>query len=258
MNRTIRNREILTLLSQQGELTVDEACSHFQISPATARRAFTNLAEEGRVEKFWGGIRELSETPSSLAGGMGPTRMRLEKNADAKRAIAREAAKLVPDDAIVFIDGGTTTLQIAPLLAERPVRIITNSLLVAYEIDRLRSGSEGAEVFMSGGFLYPRSALTVGPEAVAAISRYKASLAFLSTGGIDAGEFYNNHHLVVETEKAMLENAKKTYVLADSSKFGHREMIHQCGLSDVEAIITEALPEDRQIAPPQEKVILAE
>lgn len=67
----------------------------------------------------------------------------------------RAAAGLVKDGDVVAIDGGTTTLRLAPYLANRPVRIITNSILIAHRIDRLRTGPSGAEVFLTGVIYIP-------------------------------------------------------------------------------------------------------
>ena len=51
-----RDRQILELLAVRGELSVEEACRKFSISPATARRAFARMAAGGLAEKTWGGL----------------------------------------------------------------------------------------------------------------------------------------------------------------------------------------------------------
>ncbi len=230
---------MMQLLRQQEEITVEEACERFDISAATARRSFLELAKVQGVEKFWGGIR----LATSANHGLSPTRWRLDQEITAKKAIAEHAARMVKDGVIVFLDGGTTTYCMAPLLAERAVRIVTNSLLAAYEIDRLRRGSGGAEVFVTGGFLYPRSGQMVGPEAVAALKAYHADIAFISAGGLIEEGATNNHHLVVEMERGMIENAEKSVMVADPTKFGRREMIHECGWEELDTLVTTRVPE---------------
>lgn len=243
MLANLRNRRIVELLEQQGELTVSEACGTFGISEATARRAFVHLVSEGLAEKTWGGVRITAEKAADGASGMRPSAWRFEENRGAKQAIAEHAVGLVHEGDVVFIDGGTTTFHLAGHLAEKSVRIVTNSLLIAHEIDRLRRKKEGAEVFVTGGFLYPRNGLLVGPEAVAAVRRYRATVAFLSVGGITCEGFFNNHQLVVEVEKAMLEHSVRRYVLADSTKFGREEMVAQCGWEDCDKVISNDRPE---------------
>lgn len=238
MTPTQRKQEILDLLRERNALTVEEVCKHFDISPATVRRSFVSLAEEGLAAKTWGGIKLI---PAHR--GMGPTRLRLNHMLEEKQWIAAEAAALVDEGSVVFIDGGSTTFQMAQHLASRNVRIVTNSILVAHEIDRLRVDSDGAEVFLTGGFLYPRSGLLVGSEAVKSIRGYNAAAAFLSAGGIHDNGATNNHHLVVEVERAMLEAAARVYVLADHTKFGHLEMVHECSWNEIDAIITDKAPD---------------
>ena len=106
-----RDRQILELLDVHRELSVGEACREFSISPATARRAFARIAAEGSAEKIWGGLSRRSELHDS---DMVPSRLRETLNAEAKERIAREAATLVKDRDVVAIDGGTTTLRLAP------------------------------------------------------------------------------------------------------------------------------------------------
>lgn len=250
MSTSARDRQILEHLSALEELTVEEACRIFGIAPATVRRAFKRLAQSGKALKSWGGLKPLQpggkENSADLS--LTPTLSRLKEHLQAKRTIAERARREVRDGDVIFIDGGSTTFQLAPLLAERRVRIVTNSILIAHEMDRRRSTSEGAEVFLTGGYLYPCTGLAVGPEAVAAIRRYRANLAFLSVGGILPDGAYNNHHLVVEVERTMLQNAEKTFLLADSSKFGHPEMIHECGWDEIAGVITECELEDAKYA----------
>lgn len=253
MKRSARVREILALLRDREELTVEEACTHFNISPATARRDFAALAEAAKVEKTWGGIRALD----SQASPMLPSGLREELHSEEKRRIAARAASFCADGEIVFIDGGTTTLQLAHWFANRPLRIVTNSLLIAYEIDRLRTGPSGAEVFVTGGYLYPRSGLLVGPEAISGLQKYHANTAFLSVGGIGEEGMSNNHHLVVEVEQVMLKRADRIVLLADHSKFGRRELVPECKWDDIHTIVTGEMPPPQYAEVAGERLIVA-
>ena len=234
-----RDRQILELLAVRGELSVEEACREFSISPATARRAFVRMAAEGLAEKTWGG---LSRHPELHDSDMIPSRLRDTLNAEAKERIAREAALLVRDRDVVAIDGGTTTLRLAPYLANRAVRIVTNSILIAHRIEQLRSDANGAEVFLTGGFVYPGSGLLVGPQAVANLRQYHSQWAFLSVGGLDPEGATNTHELVVESERAIIENTENAVILADSSKWNQRDMIRQCAWNEIGRIITDHEP----------------
>lgn len=242
MKVSSRKREILELLNQLGELSVTEVCSRLSLSPATARRAFAALAAEGQAEKIWGGLKQLGQ--GKVPGrDMMPSSLRDKLNAEAKEIIARQAALLVKDGDVVAIDGGTTTLRLAPYLANRPIRILTNSILFAHRIEQLRSGANGAEVFLTGGFVYPGSGLLVGPQAVTNLREYHSRWAFLSVGGMDPKGATNTNQLVVESERAIIEHTDNAVILADHSKWGHRDMIRQCEWSEINRIITNQKPD---------------
>jgi len=249
-----RDRQILELLDVHRELSVGEACREFSISPATARRAFARIAAEGSAEKIWGGLSRRSELHDS---DMVPSRLRETLNAEAKERIAREAATLVKDRDVVAIDGGTTTLRLAPYLANRAVRIVTNSILIAHRIEQLRSDANGAEVFLTGGFVYPGSGLLVGPQAVANLRQYHSQWAFLSVGGLDPEGATNTNQLVVESERAIIENAENVVILADSSKWGRRDMIRQCTWNEIGRIITDCGPVGWNPPVPAGKMVMA-
>ncbi len=239
MRRMERQRAIVALVERQGDLTVEEACRILGISEATARRDFVQLTGRGVLEKTWGGVRK---SASPAPGDMVPSGLREELHPLEKEHIARKACEFIEDGDVLVIDGGTTTLCMAQHLANRPVRILTNSILIAHRIDRLRSHPNGAEVFLTGGFLYPGSGLLVGPEAVRSIAAYHARWAFLSVGGLDEKGATNTNHLVVESERAILGIAESVVVLADSSKWQCREMARAFSWEEVTTLVTECRP----------------
>ncbi|MCC5839698.1 MAG: DeoR/GlpR transcriptional regulator [Opitutales bacterium] len=239
MRRKERQRAILAMVKDRGEIALEDACRAFRVSPATGRRDFAEIAVAGLAEKTWGGLRSRSLADG---GDMIPSDERERARTAEKEAIARAAAALVADGDVVTIDGGTTTAFMAPYLANRPVRILTNSILIAHRIDRLRTKPTGAEVFLTGGFLYPRSGLLVGPQAVESLSQYHAAWAFLSAGGLDETGGTNTNQLVVESERTMIRMAEKAVILADVSKWRRREMVRAFAWSEVAMLVTDAVP----------------
>lgn len=240
MNRRERQRKILSLIEGQFEMSVNEACELLEASPATVRRDFENLVEKGLVKKVWGGI-------SAKSGGginhvMLPVAIRETKFAEEKRRIARQAASLVKDGDVIIIDGGTTTLSMAPFLANRKVRIVTNSILIAHQIYKEREMTQGAEVFLTGGLLFPDSGLLVGPQTSENILQFNADLGFISVGGIDNGEATNTDQLIVANEQAIIRQSDRVVMLADHSKFGIKDMCRICNLEEVNTLITDLHP----------------
>jgi DeoR family fructose operon transcriptional repressor len=260
MKRKQRLRQIVEWLQSCPELTVDEVCQRMQASPATVRRDFVWLVQEGRAEKTWGGIK----LPGALIQQLGPPAFttRLDQNAAAKKAIARAAAELLQDGDVVMIDGGTTTFQLTEFIAHRRIRIITNSLAIAQAVDRLKGGQAGAEIYLTGGILPPESGVMVGPQAEAFLKRYRAQWAFLSAAGVDAEAATNYNEAVLGSEHLMIEQSSRVALLVDHTKLGRQAMCKLCPLSKVNYLITDKWKESekvlKQIARAGVKVVEAE
>lgn len=227
-----RHNQMFNYLRKQGVLTLTEAVRLFAASPATIRRDFDKLALQDGIVRVRGGLR----LPPSFNGTTFASRE--IQNVAAKAAIARQAVTLLREGDVIFIDGGTTTYQLAQYLPKLKLRIITNSIRLAAALDE-RSQSAGWEVFLTGGLLYPQSGLLIGPAAQNNLSQYHAHWAFLSAGGLTAAGVFNTTELVVESEKIMMTHAERVVILADHSKIGCRAMCKVCELSAVDTLITD-------------------
>jgi DeoR family myo-inositol catabolism operon transcriptional repressor len=226
----------LAALLQSGKpVTVEEACQKLGVSQATARRLFSRFESLGLAERFWGGIRLNSGLELQ---GQAPVSFRQTRHIQEKIAIAREAANLVADGEVIIIDGGTTTVHMVPFLAEKPIRVITNSILVAQEFDHHRAKSGGPEVLVTGGMLYQELGLLTGLQTRENLKQYHASKAFISVGAIDASFATNHHQSIVETEKTMIKQARQLILLADHSKIDQTHMCRICAVSEADALVT--------------------
>lgn len=243
MNRRERQKKILSLIESQFEMSVNEACVILEASPATIRRDFEDLVEKGVARKVWGGIG--AKSGGGINHVMLPVAIRETKFAEEKRRIAKKGASLVKDGDVIIIDGGTTTLPMAPFLANRKIRIITNSILIAHQIYKDREIANGAEVFLTGGLLFPDSGLLVGPQTSENIRQFNADWGFISVGGIDEGVATNNDQLIVANERAIIQQSHQVVMLADHSKFGIKDMCMICRLDEVDRLITDDHPSIR-------------
>lgn len=241
MNQRERIKRIMSFVDLHQEMGVGEACNILNASPATVRRDFQVLLTKGVVRRIWGGVT--AKSGGGINHAMLPVAIRETKFANEKRNIAERAASLVVDGDVIMIDGGTTTLAMAPFLANRKVRIITNSILIAYQIHKERDQGVGAEVFLTGGLLFPDSGLLVGPQTSENIKQFHAAWGFLSVGGINDGIATNTDQVIVSNEKAIIEQSQKTVILADHSKFGIRDMCRICSLHDIDILITDHHPD---------------
>ena len=149
-----RHRQILRILGERGRVTAAEICSRLGISAATARRDVTELSGAGLAMRTRGAL-----LPHDFSLVEPPYHRKSERAVTAKVRIGRAAAALVPEVGTVFVDAGTTCLEVGRALLELPgLRIYTNSVpLLAL------AGDARATVSAIGGEVRPVSlALTGG------------------------------------------------------------------------------------------------
>src|SRR5512138_2432877 len=103
-----RQKQILSLLTQQGRLSVSEIVEQFSISEATARRDLETLASQGKAQRVHGGVIAIEQAPPEL-----PILEREGEQSDEKAQIGRAAANLVKSNETIFLGSGTTVLEIA-------------------------------------------------------------------------------------------------------------------------------------------------
>ena len=121
-----RQKQILSLLTQQGRLSVIEIVKQFSISAATARRDLESLASRGKAQRVHGGVIAVEQAPPEL-----PILEREREQQEEKTRIGRAAASLIADKETIFLGSGTTVLEVARHLRDRKnLTVITNSLPV--------------------------------------------------------------------------------------------------------------------------------
>lgn len=239
MHALERRRKILEMLQESSFLSVDDAQTALDSSPATIRRDFADLSEQGLVVRGHGGIHRVDNAPIM---GVLPFSRRKVDHPEGKNRIAKAAAILVNDGQIVIIDGGTTTLNLAHYLSPH-VRVITNSLPLASALNEPRNGRTIVpEVNMTGGYVYPRSEVLLGPQTVKSLLEYNADWTFIGANGIMPDGVFNSNNLVVDTQRMMIQRAQKVCILVDGSKLLRPAMMKVCDLDAVDYIITDEKP----------------
>jgi DeoR/GlpR family transcriptional regulator of sugar metabolism len=154
---------------------------------------------------------------------------------EAKEAIARACAERIEQNQTVIMDAGTTVYHVARHLESKTPHLITNSLPVA----NLYAGDHRVEVVVSGGVIYPRLGVLVGPLAVEAFSKIHADVAIMSAGGVTLEGVTNSHGLLIDIQRAMIEAAQKVIFCFDHTKLGRRSVSHLCDLESIDLIVTD-------------------
>ncbi|MCJ2182527.1 DeoR/GlpR family DNA-binding transcription regulator [Novosphingobium sp. 1949] len=204
-----RRQKILSVLENENRVAADELAIQFDVSRETIRRDLKTLEEEGLIRRTHGGALSTQNER--------PFKERSSTRMPEKRALARLAARLLQPGECCFIDAGSTTSALAESLAtlER-ISIITNSVAL---VMALREQGSRAEILLLGGTVAPDVPGTYGPLALEQLANLRADVAFISPVGIDplGGVTYFDFS-EAEIARAMLRNARRRVVLADSSK----------------------------------------
>jgi DeoR family fructose operon transcriptional repressor len=233
-----RQTRLRELLAQRRILPLDSLARELGVSQSTIRRDLDELQRQGLVQPTHGGVIWIGDqglsTPASQAR-LYAFNQRMGVQLEAKRRIARAAAALVPSQQTILLDGGTTTFYLAEQLRGRSLQIITNSLPIA----NLFMDDNNVELLLTGGLMYPRYGVLLGPTAENFISTVHASKMFFSSAGILGGTLYNQNLLLVAAEKRMMEQSQQVVLLADSEKFGQQALAELCELSEIDVVVTD-------------------
>lgn len=210
--------------------SLEELSELVDASVSTVRRDLGLLESKGSVRRTHGGAMITNPKTDEFAFSARDTHQLTEKE-----AIGRACAELIAPNQTVIIDAGTTCYHVARYLESKTPHIITNSLPVA----SLYAATTKVEVIVTGGVIYPRLGVLVGPLAVEAFSRIHADVAIMSAGGITLEGITNSHALLIEIQRAMIAAAGKVILCVDHTKFGRQSISALCGLDGIDIIVTD-------------------
>jgi len=233
-----RTQQILQQLTESESLSVRDAIRLFNVSPATVRRDFSKLSSEGLVRRVRGGVAIAKEANGDIPSFS----LRAVQHAREKLALANRAAELLQPDDVVIVEGGTTTCMLGTCIPDFHLQLITNSVRLASMLEGKHITRPQMEIIVTGGMLYPKAGILLGPSAEATLAQYHARWAFLSAGGITEAGVFTTNELVVELLRVMIRNAEKVVVMADHSKISRRAMCHLCDFDCVDMLITDECP----------------
>jgi len=225
-----RKHRLEAYLQQVEFASLEDLAKHVGSSVSTVRRDLTVLEAAGNLKRTHGGARLIAPKSDEFTFSARDTHQ-----LDAKEAIGRACAELIKPNQSVIIDAGTTPFHVAKFLEDKSPQIVTNSLPVA----NLYSSAGKVELVLSGGVIYPRLGVLVGPLAVEAFSKIHADVAVMSAGGITLEGFTNSHGLLIDIQLAMMRAAAKVIMCLDHTKFGRKSVSQLCDLSKVHTIVTD-------------------
>lgn len=225
-----RRTRLLELVRSRGFAALPDLAKQLNVSQSTLRRDLDFLEESGAAKRTHGGVFYTGDSPK-----LPHFDERQPAQWDKKRSIAARAAELIEEGDTLLLDGGTTTYELARLLVGRRLQVVTNSLPVA----NLFASDANADLVLIGGYVYPRTGVSLGPYANEMLARVNVRKTVLSVAGINERGYFNSNLLLVETERAMMAAAEETIVVADSTKFGRQSLAHLAALDAVDRLVVD-------------------
>ncbi|MBI4659495.1 MAG: DeoR/GlpR transcriptional regulator [Verrucomicrobia bacterium] len=210
--------------------SLDELSELVDASASTVRRDLTLLETKGTLQRTHGGARIVNPRSDEFTFSARDTHQLAEKE-----GIAKACADQIRSNQTVIIDAGTTVYHVARYLENKSPQIITNSLPVA----NLFAADNRLEIVISGGVIYPRLGVLVGPLAVEAFTKIHADVAVMGAGGITLEGITNSHGLLIDIQRAMIRAAQKVIFCLDHTKFGRKSVSSLCDLDCIDTIVTD-------------------
>lgn len=231
MSQSFRLNEILELARREGRVTVEGLAGHFAVTQQTIRRDLAELADAGRLERVHGG----AVLPSGTSNIGYEARRSLHEREKAR--IAAECAAHIHEDMSVFINIGTSTEAVArQLVHHRNLLVVTNNINVA----NILAVNADCQVIVTGGTLRRSDGGLVGDLATQTILQFKFDLAVVGCSALDRdGDMLDFDIQEVNVSKSIIRQARKTFLVADHSKFRRSAPVRIASLSGIDTFFTD-------------------
>jgi DeoR/GlpR family transcriptional regulator of sugar metabolism len=230
-----RRFELIRLAKREGQLSIARLSSQFGVSADTIRRDLDLLSIRGLVRRTHGGavvadyLAQTECVPAQRSG---------VRTAE-KTRIAKCASELVNNGESLMLNGGSTTLLFASeLIGKRDLTVVTNSLGIPPSLPH----HAVRDIVLLGGEYRPESNTTVGSIAFCGAVPVNTDSAIVGVGGIAQDGLYAGLLQDATMTANMIAHARRTIVMADSTKFGRRLLGHIASLDKINVLVTDAAP----------------
>ncbi len=227
-----RQHFILSCLADRDVMSIAELTERLGVSHMTVRRDIQKLEESGRVMSVSGGVKlpeRIEFEPSH--------HVKAEIRAADKQAIGRAAAATVRDGAVIYLDAGTTTLQVAHGVAERhDLTVVTNDFVIAAYL----SANSRCALYHTGGLVERANQSCVGDATADAIARFNFDVAFISASSWSIAGITSPSESKRPVKRAAVRTARRAVFVTDSSKYGVVGAFNILPLDIFDTVITDA------------------
>ena len=228
-----RQEQIIEIVERENSLSFSALKSYFpDISDITLRRDLSALHADKRLVRVHGGVKSIQ----FRAGTDGEIAYRSTVHQEAKMAIARRAVSFIKPNATVYVDSGSTCLELCRAFPDIPVLVFTSGLNCAVELCKRKH----VKIYHLGGMIAKESMAVTGASALLSLADLHFNVAFVSALGCsDDGAFSIGAAGASALKNDVIRRADETCMLVDSSKFGLQETFTFCRADQLTHIITD-------------------
>lgn len=226
-----RQQQILDRMAVDGEVKMAELKEMFEVTEMTLRRDMEKLEQGGYIKRTFGG--------AILVGNDIALHERSGVFIEEKIRIGKLAAQLIQPGDSIFLDGGSTTLQVARFIqVNQHITVVTNALNIAAELQ-----GKQISTIVIGGMLMGQTSTLVGPIATEALEKMAFNRAFIGTTGVSLKHGFSNSNMhETEIKRLAIQQSSEVNIVMDHSKFGRQDLFSFASLKAADRVITDQSP----------------
>ena len=235
-----RQQAVLSQIRTHGKGQVETLAQSFKVTPQTIRRDLNRLCDLRLLVRVHGGaIAPGGTSQAERAVNLDYNTRRL-LGAEAKQKIGQRVAEIIPNDASLFINIGTTTERVADALTDHiGLFVITNNINIANTLRR----SSAIEVMTAGGLVRHEDGGIVGNATEDFIHQFRADFAVIGCSALEEdGVVLDFDIREVRITQAIMANARSVILAVDSLKFQRNAPVRLGTLKDIDLVVTEVTP----------------
>ena len=235
-----RQQSLLAHIRSNGKGDVDSLSRWFQVTPQTIRRDLNTLGQLRLIIRVHGGAIAPGGVSQSeqLVNLDYSTRSMLGH--DAKEAIGKRVAKIIPNDASMFINIGTTTESVARYLTNHiGLLAITNNINIANTLRK----SNAIKVMTAGGLVRHEDGGIVGDATEEFVNQFKVDYAVISCSALEEdGTMLDFDIREVKVTQAIIRNARSVILACDATKFDRKAPVRLGQIDMVDYVVLNETP----------------
>ena len=227
-----RRNRIISMLSENKSITVQDTAGYFNVAEETIRRDFRELEKQHLLIRTHGGAVTIDHASSEIS-----YEMRTRINISGKDRIGKEAANLIEDGDTIILDASTSSFFVAKYIKNKKrVTVITNAQNVITEL----TGVDGIELISTGGVLRRKSMSFVGRIAESSLDNYHANKLFFSCMGFSLERgLTDSNEQESDMKKIMIRCSQTRIFLCDHTKFDQVGYASTAKPTDIDIMITD-------------------